>query len=80
MDSRSSGRLARLHRDAHFAVAAGRVSSAQRHLFDRTFIRIDVTEPDSTVIVVKAVCGSDGDARIFHGGILLVAAGLDAAP
>jgi hypothetical protein len=30
--------------------------------------------------VVKAVCGPYGGAWIFHGGILLIASGLDAAP
>jgi len=80
MDPLSPGCLARLHRDAHSAIHAGRCYSPERHLIDRTVIWIDVTEPRGTIIVVKAVCGSDGDARIFHGGVLFVTVGLDAAP
>jgi amino acid transporter len=46
----------------------GGACSAEWHLFDRTFIWVDVTEPGSTIIVVKAVCGSDGGLDISWRG------------
>ena len=81
MDSCPPGRLARLHRLASLAIDAGRSACpGGRHLFARTLICVDVTKPDGTIIVVKAVSGSDRGGWILHGGVLLVTVGPDPAP